>query len=70
MNERVEKNLARIKNMAEKIKDMCECILDDCDDVTECCDMFVIESQFERIQREARDGYNLARDTWDEFEEE
>ena len=70
MNERVEKNLARIKNMAEKIKNMCECILDDCDDVTECSDMFIIESQFERICREANDGRNLVRSTEDEFDEE
>lgn len=70
MNERVERNLARIMVIATRIKDMCECILDDCEEVTECGDMFVIESQFDRICREANDGRNLVRNTEDEFDEE
>jgi hypothetical protein len=70
MNERVEKRLESIKKIAEVIKDMCECIIDDCDDVMESSDLFIIEQQFERINRKSDHGYELTRDTCDVFDEE
>lgn len=69
MNERVERKLTRIKNMAKDIKGMCECILDDADAVTESDDLFIIEQQFGRIARAANDGYDLTQDTYDDFDE-
>lgn len=70
MNERVEKKLQRIINMAKDIKGMCECIISDADEVTESSDLFVIEQQFERIMRAANDGHDFTQNTWDDFEEE
>lgn len=69
MNERVEKKLQRIMNMAKDIKGMCECILDDTDEVTESSDLFIIEQQFERIMRAAENGHELVQNTYDEFDE-
>lgn len=70
MNERVEKKLQRIVNVAKNIKGMCECIICDADEVTESDDLFIIEQQFERITRAANDGYDLTRNTYDDFDEE
>ena len=64
------KKLTRIKNMVENIKSMCECALNDCDDVTESDDLFIIESQFDRIIRQAEDAKETVMSTYDEFEEE
>lgn len=70
MNERVEKSLERIKTMARNIKSMCDCIINDCDDVTESDDLFIIEQQFERIERLADNGYGYTQIIYDEFDEE
>lgn len=70
MNKKVEKRLEEIKKMALDIQAMCECILEDAEDATSSGDLFVIESQFERISRKADDGYSYVRNTYDEFDEE
>lgn len=70
MNKKVEKRLEEIKKMALDIQAMCECILEDAEDATGSGDLFVIESQFERISRKADDGYSYVRNTYDEFDEE
>lgn len=70
MNKKVEKRLEEIKKIALDIQAMCECILEDAEDATSSGDLFVIESQFERIGRKADDGYSYVRNTYDEFDEE
>lgn len=70
MNERVEKRLNLIKAMVEEIQSMCECALEDCDDVTESGDLFIIESQMDRIIRKANDTREVVRNTYDDFDEE
>ena len=70
MNERVERKLEFIRNRVEQIKDICECIEIDIDDVTEVGDTFIIESNFERIIREAGNGIIEVRDTEELFDEE
>ena len=70
MNEIVEKRLNLIKAMTEEIQSMCECALDDCDDVTESSDLFIIESQMDRIIRKADYARETVRNTYDEFDEE
>lgn len=68
MNKKVEKRLAMIKVMVEQIKLMCDFIPDDCDDVMECEDLYIIEAQFERIERLASEGVDYTRNTYDAFE--
>lgn len=70
MNKKVEKRLEEIKKIALDIQAMCECILEDADDATGSGDLFVIESQFERIGHKADNGCGYVRNTYDEFYEE
>lgn len=70
MNERVERKLEFIRNRVEQIKSICECIEMDIDDVTEVGDTFILESNFERIMREAENGKIEVRDIEDLFDEE
>ena len=70
MNERVERKLEFIRNRVKQIKSICDCIEMDIDDVTEVGDTFIIESNFERIMREAENGKIEVRDIENLFDEE
>ena len=61
MNNDVKKALKELEALASKILTDCECILDDILDVEEGEDMFIIEASFERIKRNADDGYKKAQ---------
>ena len=70
MNKKVEKKLARIKSMIEEIQSMCDCALDDCDEVMKCEDLFIIESQFDRIIRKADCARDVVLEVYDDLEED
>ena len=70
MNNDVKKALKELEALVSKIQTDCECILSDIEDVENGMDMFVIEASFERIERNANDGYKKAQRTWDLFDEE
>ena len=70
MNNDVKKALKELEALASKILTDCECILDDILDVEEGEDMFIIEASFERIKRNADDGYKKAQAVWDLFDED
>ena len=70
MNKRVEKRLDYLKTRVREIESRCKALLEDIEDVSSMDDMFVIESGFERIVREAETGREDAIDITDLFDEE
>ena len=70
MNGTVEKRVDRFEELAKQIISDMECILDDVVNFEGYDELFTIESAFTRAMRSAELGYNLARDTYDELEEE
>lgn len=70
MNETVESRVNRFKEIAKGIISDAECILDDCENFEGYDELFTIESAFARIVREAKNGYDTSRNTYDELDEE
>ena len=70
MNDAVKKQIEKMRSYAESIKTQAECILEDLEDIENDDDLFVIENGFSFIERNGRDGYDAAINTWDLFEEE
>lgn len=66
----VENRIEILKTKVEYIQSCCECILQDIEDFEGYDELFIIEQNFERIEREAKEAVNYARETYDELEEE
>lgn len=66
----VERRIEVLKAKVKQIQSSCECILQDIEDFEGYDELFIIEQNFERIEREAKEAVDYARETYDELEEE
>lgn len=70
MNYKVKRKLSRMREIVKMIDANLEMILQDIDDVEESDDLYIVEAKFDSIASAAKAGYDLVRETYDEFEEE
>lgn len=69
MNDKVKRELEKLKEIADYISDNIECVLSDIEDVESDDDLFIIESGFDRIKQKAVEGYEKTRSLYDEFDD-
>ena len=70
MNEAVKRRIAQMKKIAADIKATSDYINTQLNAVETDDDLDVVEMSFDSIERWANEGYDICRNTYDEFEEE
>ena len=69
MNDAVKKRIEQMKELADQIIEKAELLKGDADDVETDEDLYVVELAFDSIIGWAKEGYDVCRNTYDEFEE-
>lgn len=70
MNEAVQKRKKYMLGMAKDIMSRADRLIDEIEDLESSDDLYVIEMGFDQIESWGREGYEVCRNTYDEFEEE
>lgn len=70
MNDAVKRQIEKMKVYAKNIQSETAMVLEDLEEMENDDDLFLIENKFSSIERCASDGYEVAKNTWDLFEEE
>ena len=70
MNEAVRKRIARMIEIANKIESEADYIIELAEGIEEEDDVASVEMAFDNVERWAKEGYDVCRNTYDEFEEE
>ena len=69
MNEVVKKRIDQIRLKANEIACKVDAMFEDIDNINTDDDLAIIEMAFDEIERWAREGYDIVRNTYDEFGE-
>ena len=70
MNDAVKRRQKQMRNLCENIIDKAKNMLEDIDRIETDDDLDTIEMGFDWIESWSKEGYEITRNTYDEFEED